>query len=258
MLGVMFAACGGSSEPPAPIATVSLVPANDTLLVSETVTLAATLRDASDNVLTGRTVTWLSNRPAVASVSEAGLVTGLTDGEATITASAEGKSGAATIHVLGPCSTLLAPSIVIGQTINGALATTDCKLDDNTFADGYAIGVTTLTNAQIDLTASSFDTYLILLELLPNGDLEERAVNDDLDPDDPNDPNDPFNTNSRITFPLAAGAEYFILANSFETNVTGNYTLSVSAVSAFIAGREGDTKPGKAPITTLLKSLRRR
>jgi uncharacterized protein YjdB len=102
-------------------------------------------------------VTWLSTSPTIASVSATGLVTGVADGTATITASADGKSATATIRVFSPCSTALAPVIAIGQTINGSLSALDCKLTDDTYVDGYAIQVATSTNVKIDLTAS-FDT----------------------------------------------------------------------------------------------------
>ncbi len=241
---------------PPPIASIAVAPTNDTVFIRETVTLTATLRDANNTVITGRTVTWVSTSPNIATVSGAGLVTGVVDGTATITASADGRSATATIRVVNPCLISTVPPIAVGQTINGALAAIDCKLTDDTYADAYAIQVTTTTSVQIDLTASSFDTYLVLLELLANGTLEERSVNDDIDPDDPANPNDPVDTNSRITFTLVAGAQYLILANSFDPNVFGDYTLRVTAVGAFIAGRDGYTKPGKAPIASLLKSLR--
>lgn len=241
---------------PPPIASISVAPTNDSLFVRETVTLTPTLRDANNAVVTGRTVTWVSTSPNIATVSGTGLVTGVGDGTATITASADGRSATATIRVFNPCLVTNAPVIAVAQTINAALSTFDCQLPDNTFADGYAVQVTTATNVQIDMSAS-FDTFLYLLELLPNGTLETRAENDDLDPDDPANPNDPVDTNSRITFNLVAGAQYFILANSFDPNIVGNYTLKmVTAPPAFVAGQDGYTKPGKAPMTSLIKALR--
>jgi hypothetical protein len=239
---------------PEPIASITVAPGNDTLLVGETSQLTATMRDASNNVVTGRQPTWSSSSTGVATVSASGLVTAVGDGVATISASADNKTASATIRVFGPCSTALAPSVTVGQTINGALATTDCKLTDDTYADGYAILVTTATNVQIDMTAS-FDTYLVLLELLSNGSLAQRAFNDDVDPDDPADPNDPVDTNSRITFTLQPNVQYFILANSFDPNVTGSYQLKIAS-AAFVAGNAVVGKPGKAPITSLIKALK--
>ena len=62
-------------------------------------TATATLRDASGNVLTGRTVTWSSSAPSVATVSGAGVVTALVPGTATITARSEGQTGQADLTV---------------------------------------------------------------------------------------------------------------------------------------------------------------
>jgi hypothetical protein len=239
---------------PEPIASIAVAPTSDTLLVGENVQLTATMRDASNNVVTGRQPTWTSSSQTVASVSSSGLVTGVADGIATITASADNRSATATIRVFGPCSTAIAPTITVGQTINGSLATTDCKLTDDTYADGYGIVVTTATNVQIDMTAS-FDTYLVLLELSVNGTLIQRAVNDDVDPDDLADPNDPVDTNSRITFTLQPNVQYFILANSFDANVTGNYQLKV-ATAAFVAGNAVIGKRGKAPVSSLIQALK--
>jgi hypothetical protein len=238
---------------PPPISSITVAPTNDTLLVGETVQLTTTLRDASNNIVTGRTVAWSSNSTTVATVSSSGLVTGVGDGTATITASIDGRSASATIRVLSPCSTVLAAPIAVGQTIDGTLASTDCKLDDDTYADGYALMVAAATNVQIDMTAS-YDTYLVLFELI-GGQLFQRAFNDDLDPDDPNDPNDTNDTNSRILFTLQPNAQYFVLANSFDANVFGPYQLKIAATT-FIAGSSVVGKPGKAPIATLMKALK--
>ncbi len=240
---------------PEPISSITVAPTNDTIFVEETVQLTPTLRDANNNIVTGRQINWSSSTPAVATVSGAGLVTGVSDGSATITATVDGRTASATIRVHDRCSTLLAATIAVGDTVDASLSTTDCHLDDGTYADGYAIQVTAATNVQIDMTAG-FDTWLALLELLPAGGLVERAVNDDVDPDDPNDPNDTFDTDSRIVFTLQPGALYFILANSYDANVTGNYQLSVVEVAPFVAGGAVSGKPGKAPLAQLLKAVR--
>jgi hypothetical protein len=68
-------------------------------VVGGTVQLTATPKDASGQPLTGRTITWGSDAPLVATVSLAGLVTGVATGSATITATSEGKSGTASVTV---------------------------------------------------------------------------------------------------------------------------------------------------------------
>jgi len=84
----------------APVASVSFTPPNPWVLIGGTVQLVATLKDAKGNVLTGRVVTWASSAPAVALVSTSGLVTGVSEGTDTITATSEGHSGAAVLSVV--------------------------------------------------------------------------------------------------------------------------------------------------------------
>ncbi len=107
-----LATCSGSNEstgpgsgpgpnpggPPA-VATVEVsLPA--ALLIGDTATAVVVLKDASGNVLTGRTVGFTTSDGNAASVSPAGLVTALAaGGPLTIGASAEGKAGAAAVTV---------------------------------------------------------------------------------------------------------------------------------------------------------------
>src|SRR5439155_15837556 len=73
-----------------PVASVAISPSAPNMYVGSTVQLTATPKDASGNVLTGRTVTWTTSSGAVATVSASGLVTGVAVGAATITATSEG------------------------------------------------------------------------------------------------------------------------------------------------------------------------
>jgi len=82
-----------------PVAAVTVSPSSGTVNVGSTLQLTAVTKDSAGNVLTGRSVTWSSSAPSVATVSPAGLVTGVTAGSATITATSEGKSGSAAITV---------------------------------------------------------------------------------------------------------------------------------------------------------------
>jgi formylglycine-generating enzyme required for sulfatase activity len=82
-----------------PVASVSLSPSTASLTVGGTQQLTPTTRDASSNVLTGRTVSYSSSNTAVATVSTSGLVTAVAAGSATITATSEGVNGTAAITV---------------------------------------------------------------------------------------------------------------------------------------------------------------
>ena len=88
-----------SAPAPVPVATVSVSPATASLQVGGTVQLSAVTRDANNNVLTGRTITWSSSNSALSSVSASGLVTGVAAGGATITAMSETKTGTAAMTV---------------------------------------------------------------------------------------------------------------------------------------------------------------
>jgi uncharacterized protein YjdB len=82
-----------------PVASVTVTPASAGVTVGGTRQLAATARDAAGNVLNGRSITWTSTDPTVATVSATGLVRGVAVGNATITAASEGQSGTAAITV---------------------------------------------------------------------------------------------------------------------------------------------------------------
>src|SRR5205823_6043774 len=81
------------------VASVAVAPASASVNEGQTVQLTATLKDASGNTLTGRTVTWASSNTAAATVTGSGLVSGVTAGTATITATSETVSGTAAVTV---------------------------------------------------------------------------------------------------------------------------------------------------------------
>ncbi len=83
----------------AAVATVTVTPTPLSMSVGQTTQLTAALKDASGNVLNGRTVTWSSSNAGVATVSASGMVTGVAAGTTTITATSEGKSGTAAVTI---------------------------------------------------------------------------------------------------------------------------------------------------------------
>jgi hypothetical protein len=97
-LGVWSVGCSDSNEPPPPVTAVEVQPPNPTVAIGGTVQLNAVTRSGT-TVLTGRAVSWSSNPQSVAMVSSTGLVTGITDGTATITATSEGVNGTTTVTV---------------------------------------------------------------------------------------------------------------------------------------------------------------
>ncbi|MCG3173858.1 MAG: hypothetical protein GMKNLPBB_02065 [Myxococcota bacterium] len=106
-LGLTFAACGGEETTPGgakdasttdrggggtggQASIINLSPRSLSLKPGETGQLTAEVLDANNKPLSGITLTWLSSKPAVATVSSSGLVTAVGSGEASITASADG------------------------------------------------------------------------------------------------------------------------------------------------------------------------
>ena len=117
---------------PVPVASVAVSPAPATVAKGSTVQLSATLSDASGNPLTGRTVTWTSSAPGIATVDGTGLVTGVAAGSATITATSEGKSGssAITVTAMPVASVAVSPSsagALVGATVQLTATALDKK-----------------------------------------------------------------------------------------------------------------------------------
>jgi hypothetical protein len=86
----------------AAVGSVTLSPATASVNVGSTTLLTATVKDVGGTVLIGRTVTWTTSDAAVATVSSAGLVTGVNAGTATITGASGGKSGTASLTAVVP------------------------------------------------------------------------------------------------------------------------------------------------------------
>jgi hypothetical protein len=100
------ASCGGDGngpsgppEPPA-VAEVELDPTTLDLVIGQASRVTATVRAADGSTLTDRTVTWATGDAGIATV-EAGEVTAVAPGEVEITATSEGRTGTATVTVLG-------------------------------------------------------------------------------------------------------------------------------------------------------------
>src|SRR6266851_5772709 len=138
------------TAPPVPVASVTVAPA--TVLVGVTVQLTATTRDAGGNVLTGRTVTWATSNPAVTTVNSTGLATGVAAGQATITATSEGQSGAAAITVSAlTFATVSAGANTCGVTTSGAAYCWGSDLTPAAVAGGFTFKAVSTANPIEDL-----------------------------------------------------------------------------------------------------------
>ena len=84
---------------PVPVASVTVSPATAFVLVGGSLQLAAVVRDSAGNTLATRAVSWTSSSTSVASLTPLGLVTGLTSGTVTVTASSGNKTAFSQITV---------------------------------------------------------------------------------------------------------------------------------------------------------------
>src|SRR5439155_14224665 len=82
---------------------------------------AATLKDATGNVLTGCTTTVTSSNAAIAAVSGSGLETAVAAGSATVTATSGGITGTASVTVTAPVITK--PGTVVDLAVAGVTDT---------------------------------------------------------------------------------------------------------------------------------------
>ncbi len=142
---VIFASISGVSGSvtllvnPVPIGSVTIAPLTDTVSQTGQVQLTATVKDSLGAVVTNPTVTWMSSANGIATVTSSGLVTGVSAGSATITASDGGKSGTNTTVVTAAVTAVhVAPSI---DTIFATAPNNTVQLIDSVFSSsGYMPG----------------------------------------------------------------------------------------------------------------------
>ena len=101
MLFLVFAGgCGVTDAHRVSVEAVDVSPDALQLSAGTSGALNAQATDADGNVLTDRRIVWASSNPAVATVSDRGVVTAVQAGRADVAATAEGKTGVAAVTVL--------------------------------------------------------------------------------------------------------------------------------------------------------------
>ena len=106
-----FGACNAEGPPPPAVASVTVAPATATITQGATQAFTATAFDASNQPIAGVSFTWSSNATGIATVSSSGVATGVSPGDATITATAPNAvAGSAALHVDPPTNPSLPPT----------------------------------------------------------------------------------------------------------------------------------------------------
>ena len=89
------------------VSAVSVTPAVDTLVVGDTLRLAAEATDANGHLVMGAEFAWASSDTLLATIDATGLVTGIGAGEVAFTATSSGVVSRATLTVLARVSTMV-------------------------------------------------------------------------------------------------------------------------------------------------------
>lgn len=140
-----------------PIFFIAITPTNPSVRQGETVTLAAQPQDAIGLPVNGRTITWSSADVARATVTQGGVVTGVSPGNVYIRASADGKTDSVSLRVrslvtpsiTGTSSATLVPGgsgTLTGTNFGAAIA------DNQVIVNGVAGAVTAATATSVTFT----------------------------------------------------------------------------------------------------------
>ena len=156
------------------LSTIATNPASATLVaIGETLQLSTMVKDAQDQIITGATVGWSSNNPAVAEVNSSGLVTARTNGTATITATSGSRTTTAIILVIQlPATITITPSsatlTAIGETVQLSTTVKDAKqqtVTDATISWSSGNPSVATVNTQGLVTARGNGTAIITVTL---------------------------------------------------------------------------------------------
>ncbi len=240
--------CGGGGDNPAQPTDNAIVPTTlskatgdaQSAVAGQNVTVApsVTLLDNRGIGIANTTVSFAvgtgggSVEGGAATTNAAGLATvgswrlGTVPGANTLIATAAGLQPV-TFTATGttdPCLTTI--PIAFGASSTGALAATDCLLDNQYYGDLYAFSTAAGQRAQLDLISGAFDPWL---------DLAGPTVTDFVAFDD----NTGGGTSPRMRL-LAPPGSFIATVNSFSARQTGAYTFSVTSWSGDVSGCEQD------------------
>lgn len=172
---VLGTACAESLAPDRTITRVTLTPVTASLGVGGTQQLAAIARNRKSDAISNVPFTFESLQPAIATVNNSGLVTGVAGGAATIRATTGTFTATTTITVQIPVCANAAATTTIAtvQTITGTLTTSDCVFTGVGYADGYRFVATAPTTVLFTLTGATIRPKLSL-----TGTLASSVVNE--------------------------------------------------------------------------------
>ena len=164
-----------------PVFFILITPANPAVKQGETVTLSAQPQNQIGQAIPGRTITWSSADIAKATITQAGVVTGITPGNVYIRAATEGRVDSVNLRV----RSLVTPAITGTSSVTlvpggtGALTGTNFGAtvgDNEILLNGVPATVTSATPTSVTFTVPSKEllpctaTGPVPVALIANGD----------------------------------------------------------------------------------------
>ncbi|MDF2771429.1 MAG: Ig domain protein group 2 domain protein [Geminicoccaceae bacterium] len=234
---------------PPPVASVTVTAEATTIQAGATTQATALTRDAAGNVLTGRAIAWTTSAPAVASVSGTGLITGLTPGQATISASSEGQSGS-TVVTVTPVVPGDAPQIA-SVTPNPMVEGQPATITGANFGASVGANIVRVGGIVAPVTAASATSLQIVVPALDCKPAQNIEI--DVTVAGVTGAVKAHAFRPATTFTLAAGQQHFI-ANPAEfclqfgaSTANESYLIGVQSVSPTAASVTGVTVTAEAP-----------
>ena len=158
MIALLLASGCKTAEGPDPLVPSSvIVSASPTEIeVNETAQASAIVEDQNGDPLTGQDIVWSSLNESVATVTPAGVIRGVSPGNATIRGSVEGVTGSATVSILLPvpvCSVgVTSLDLAVGEArVIGSRASGGCVKVNSTGSTSSYVVITANLNQTPDL-----------------------------------------------------------------------------------------------------------
>ncbi len=129
---VLLQACGGGSSSSSTVASITLSPTSGSASINGSQTFTATALDSNGQTVSNQTFTWASSNTGVATITAAGVATGVAAGSTQITASDAGVTSTAATLTVNPAIasvslTPLSATIKVGQTQQFTASATDAS-----------------------------------------------------------------------------------------------------------------------------------
>lgn len=169
---ILVAGCGNFFRDSNELAGISVSPANSLLQLNKTqqFTAIGTLGDSSDKDISS-TVEWKSSSPKVALIDSSGMVTAVSTGLTTITASQSGVSGSTgltvTVRATGLTVTPSTAVVSVGDTVEFAAKNNDTAVSGVTWSSSQTNVATVDQNGVA--TGKSAGTTAIIATVTTNG-----------------------------------------------------------------------------------------